>query len=119
MLGCSKQTILSNSSLANLVSFPSSNLPLNQMAGSWVSRFVAEAAPPQFVCVMRRRVSKILDTIIEEEREYASETNHSSSKMSMDISSSAAAASPATSPSCVLREVKKTLYRDQRWNSAQ
>ncbi|XXG68319.1 hypothetical protein AAC387_Pa06g1432 [Persea americana] len=39
------------------------------MASSCISRFITEVAPPQIVCVMRQRVYKILDTIVEEERD--------------------------------------------------
>ncbi|CAB4276495.1 unnamed protein product [Prunus armeniaca] len=41
------------------------------MANSRLARFITEVAPPQFVSVMRHRTSKVLDTINEEEREYA------------------------------------------------
>ncbi|XP_030553334.1 uncharacterized protein LOC115757293 [Rhodamnia argentea] len=39
------------------------------MANSRIARFVMEAAPPQFVSVMRHRTSQMLDTISEEERD--------------------------------------------------
>ncbi|XXG68326.1 hypothetical protein AAC387_Pa06g1438 [Persea americana] len=49
------------------------------MTSSCISRFITEVAPPQLVCVVRRRVSKILDTIAEEDRD-AGEDKPSSSK---------------------------------------
>ncbi|KAG1368395.1 hypothetical protein COCNU_14G008630 [Cocos nucifera] len=39
------------------------------MAKSQAYRFATEVAPPQMVSVVRRKVSRILDTIKEEERE--------------------------------------------------
>ncbi|CAI9292917.1 unnamed protein product [Lactuca saligna] len=39
------------------------------MASSRMARFVSEVAPPQFVSLMRRRTTKMLDTISEDERE--------------------------------------------------
>ncbi|ONI11049.1 hypothetical protein PRUPE_4G084800 [Prunus persica] len=47
------------------------------MANSRLARFITEVAPPQFVSVMRHRTSKVLDTIKEEEREYANTSNDS------------------------------------------
>ncbi|KAF5178677.1 hypothetical protein FRX31_031736 [Thalictrum thalictroides] len=37
------------------------------MANSRIKRFVLDVPPPQFVSLMRRRVSNKLDTIVEEE----------------------------------------------------
>ncbi|KAF8030975.1 hypothetical protein BT93_D0229 [Corymbia citriodora subsp. variegata] len=42
------------------------------MANSRIARFVMEAAPPQFVSVIRHRTSQMLDTISEEERDVGS-----------------------------------------------
>nr|GFB09431.1 hypothetical protein [Tanacetum cinerariifolium] len=42
-----------------------------------MARFVSEVAPPQFVSLMRRRRTKMLDTISEDEREFS--MNESSS----------------------------------------
>ncbi|KAK4343289.1 hypothetical protein RND71_036383 [Anisodus tanguticus] len=39
------------------------------MANVRIARFVSEAAPPQFVNVMRNRASKMLETIKEDDRE--------------------------------------------------
>nr|DAD33912.1 TPA_asm: hypothetical protein HUJ06_012763 [Nelumbo nucifera] len=39
------------------------------MASPRVARFVTEVAPPQVVCIMRKRTKKVLDTIVEEERD--------------------------------------------------
>ncbi|KAG9439765.1 hypothetical protein H6P81_019930 [Aristolochia fimbriata] len=60
------------------------------MAASFLSRFVSEAAPPQVISVMRRRVSKILDTIVEEDRTEVSELA-ASSKNSATAAAAAAA----------------------------
>ncbi|PWA54018.1 hypothetical protein CTI12_AA439790 [Artemisia annua] len=48
------------------------------MASSRMARFVSEVAPPQFVSLMRRRRTKMLDTISEDEREFS--MNESSSQ---------------------------------------
>ncbi|KAI3947843.1 hypothetical protein MKX01_034508 [Papaver californicum] len=64
------------------------------MATSRVGRFVMEVAPPQFVSVMQRRTSKMLDTIVEEDHRdvnFTTENNlslFSSSKFSSSSSSS-------------------------------
>ncbi|KVH89398.1 hypothetical protein Ccrd_008608 [Cynara cardunculus var. scolymus] len=41
------------------------------MASSRIARFVSEVAPPQFVSLMRHRMTKMLDTISEDEREVS------------------------------------------------
>ncbi|KAL8511856.1 hypothetical protein ACS0TY_018332 [Phlomoides rotata] len=56
------------------------------MANARLARFISEVAPPQLVSVMRRRGSKMLDTIHEEEREREATTK-------FPISHSAAASS--------------------------
>lgn len=48
------------------------------MASSRMARFVSEVAPPQFVSLMRRRRTKILDTISEDEREFSMNESSSS-----------------------------------------
>ncbi|KAI5670986.1 hypothetical protein M9H77_11350 [Catharanthus roseus] len=60
------------------------------MANARIARFVTEAAPPQFVSIMRQRASKMLDTIKEDEREFS--TNDiitSNAKLQLQASSSA------------------------------
>ncbi|KAK3432754.1 uncharacterized protein LOC104440768 [Eucalyptus grandis] len=64
------------------------------MANSRIARFVMEAAPPQFVSVMRHRSSQMLDTIKEEEREVGSSGPRSSPPKSQ--------ASRSPSPRCSL-----------------
>ncbi|KAL8534469.1 hypothetical protein ACS0TY_010472 [Phlomoides rotata] len=44
------------------------------MANVRLTRFITEVAPPQFVGVRRRRGSKMLDTIHEEERKVTTNT---------------------------------------------
>lgn len=51
------------------------------MSNARIARFVSEAAPPQFVNVMRNRASKMLETIKEDDRE-ANETLSISPKSS-------------------------------------
>ncbi|KAK6932168.1 hypothetical protein RJ641_001792 [Dillenia turbinata] len=41
------------------------------MANPRIANFITEAAPPQFISVVRRRASKMLDPIKEEEREVS------------------------------------------------
>ncbi|KAJ6893852.1 hypothetical protein NC652_027813 [Populus alba x Populus x berolinensis] len=41
------------------------------MANSRIAKFITEAAPPQYISVMRHRTSKMLDTISEEDRDVA------------------------------------------------
>jgi len=39
------------------------------MAKSYMARFIMEVAPPRIVSVKRKRVTKMLDTIVEEDKE--------------------------------------------------
>lgn len=48
------------------------------MANSRIARFVSEVAPPQYISVIRRRTSKMLDTIKEEERDASANDSHRS-----------------------------------------
>ncbi|KAL4627634.1 hypothetical protein ACB092_05G179200 [Castanea dentata] len=48
------------------------------MANSRIARFVSEVAPPQYISVIRRRTSKMLDTIKEEERDASANASHPS-----------------------------------------
>lgn len=48
------------------------------MANSRIARFVSEVAPPQYISVIRRRTSKMLDTIKEEERDASANDSHPS-----------------------------------------
>ncbi|KAL9391665.1 hypothetical protein Peur_015585 [Populus x canadensis] len=41
------------------------------MANSRIAKFITEAAPPQYINVIRHRASKLLDTISEEDRDVA------------------------------------------------
>ncbi|KAG1348186.1 hypothetical protein COCNU_06G020150 [Cocos nucifera] len=68
------------------------------MAKGQASRFVMEVAPPQLVSMVRRKVSRILDTIKEEEREAME--NFSSLKR--------------TPSSCFMRELDKSFSVDGR-----
>ncbi|KFK44845.1 hypothetical protein AALP_AA1G310000 [Arabis alpina] len=63
------------------------------MASSRLARFITEVAPPQFVTVMRRRTTKVLDTIKEEEREIGTDSIFSSKISSFPSSSSSVSTS--------------------------
>ncbi|CDP17467.1 unnamed protein product [Coffea canephora] len=52
------------------------------MANFRIARFVTEAAPPQFVQVMRQRATKMLDTIKEDEKEASMNDSHANVRMS-------------------------------------
>ncbi|OWM63852.1 hypothetical protein CDL15_Pgr006114 [Punica granatum] len=75
------------------------------MANSRLARFVMEAAPPQFVSVMRHRTTKMLDTISEEEtRGEFTSSDHSkslnrSSSFSQKNTSTLSSSAPSHSPS--------------------
>ncbi|KAJ6926961.1 hypothetical protein NC651_011148 [Populus alba x Populus x berolinensis] len=47
------------------------------MANSRIAKFITEAAPPQYINVIRHRASKLLDTISEEDRDVAASVNES------------------------------------------
>ncbi|PRQ29508.1 hypothetical protein RchiOBHm_Chr5g0014631 [Rosa chinensis] len=84
--------------ILKLSPFPSqssnqSRLRAKKMANARLARFITEAAPPQIVSVMRRRTSKVLDTITEEDREYASPND------SLNSSPKGSSALPSSSPS--------------------
>ncbi|GMH27702.1 hypothetical protein Nepgr_029545 [Nepenthes gracilis] len=64
------------------------------MASSRMARFATEVAPPQFVGVVRRRASKMLDTIHEEEREGSA-----SDYISTDPNTCSRASAPPLLPS--------------------
>ncbi|KAL6197427.1 hypothetical protein ACLB2K_033036 [Fragaria x ananassa] len=66
------------------------------MANARLARFITEVAPPQIVSVMRHRTAKVLDTITEEEREYAGPND---SLISSPKGSSSSASSSPSSPS--------------------
>nr|DAD37396.1 TPA_asm: hypothetical protein HUJ06_008037 [Nelumbo nucifera] len=76
------------------------------MANSRVARFVTEVAPPQFVCVMRQRTQKVLDTIAEEERD-AGGTNETQPLSSKSYSSPVSASS--SSSNYFLTEVQRSF----------
>nr|GFC39967.1 hypothetical protein [Tanacetum cinerariifolium] len=60
-----------------------------------MARFVSEVAPPQFVSLMRRRRTKMLDTISEDEREFS--INDQSSSLAYSAPSHQATTSSANS----------------------
>lgn len=71
-------------------------LQVKKMANARLARFITEVAPPQIVSVMRHRTAKVLDTITEEEREYAGPND---SLISSPKGSSSSASSSPSSPS--------------------
>ncbi|CAK8578351.1 unnamed protein product [Lathyrus sativus] len=88
------------------------------MANSRIAKFFMEVAPPQYTTVMRRRTSKMMETITEDDREISlSNSVISTPKSSSAISASSLAASACTSSSTnatvnsryFLKEVHRTL----------
>ena len=65
------------------------------MATSRIAKFITEAAPPQYISVMRHRASKMLDTINEEERDASSSNPVGTSPRSPPTSDRTSAASAA------------------------
>lgn len=76
------------------------------MANARIARFVTEVAPPQVVCVMRHRTSKVLDTINEEERDDSLVTSMSKAGSSLV---SPPATSSATGSNYFLKEMRRSL----------
>uniref|UniRef100_A0A2C9UFI4 Uncharacterized protein n=1 Tax=Manihot esculenta TaxID=3983 RepID=A0A2C9UFI4_MANES len=62
------------------------------MANPRLAKFILEVAPPQYIRVMSRRASKILDTINEEERDIVSPINSLASPRSPTSSATTIAA---------------------------
>ncbi|KAK3016192.1 hypothetical protein RJ639_006025 [Escallonia herrerae] len=80
------------------------------MANSRVARFITEAAPPQFVSVMRYRATKMLDTINEEERGCSANDSLALAPKSTSSSLSlATSSSNATNSKYLLKEFQITL----------
>ncbi|CAJ2629254.1 unnamed protein product [Trifolium pratense] len=88
------------------------------MANSRIARFFVEVAPPQYVTVMRRRTSKMMETITEEDHREISSIDSviSLPKSSSIISASSVAASTCASSTSTsvntryfLKEVHRTL----------
>ncbi|XP_022898862.1 uncharacterized protein LOC111412245 [Olea europaea var. sylvestris] len=82
------------------------------MANARIARFITEAAPPQFVNVMRHRASKMLDTIHEEEKE--SSTNDAKLLSPKNLSTSScctvsASSSETTNSKHFLHDVQRSL----------
>ncbi|KAK2384040.1 galactosyltransferase family protein [Trifolium repens] len=87
------------------------------MANSRIARFFMEVAPPQYVSVMRRRTSKMMETIAEEDREISSiDTSvislpKSSSTISACSSFGASACASSTNASVNTRYFLKEVHR--------
>ncbi|KAG6777687.1 hypothetical protein POTOM_017516 [Populus tomentosa] len=71
------------------------------MANSRIAKFITEAAPPQYINVIRHRASKLLDTISEEDRDVAaSDSSPMSPTSSTIVTTSATYVSAANSTGC-------------------
>ncbi|EEF42610.1 uncharacterized protein LOC8284058 [Ricinus communis] len=68
------------------------------MANSRIARFITEVAPPQYISVIRRRASKMLDTINEEERDVSPSNSLASAPTSPASASTNAASASAAAP---------------------
>ncbi|CAL5410164.1 unnamed protein product [Camellia sinensis] len=101
-----------SSSSSTLLSFLNSSISLNSlnksMANSRIARFVTEVAPPQIVSVMRRRASKMLDTINEEERDVSSNDSLSSSS---SFGPNSASSYNITESKYFLKEVQRSISK--------
>ncbi|KAI4297570.1 hypothetical protein L6164_037455 [Bauhinia variegata] len=69
------------------------------MANSRIARFFMEAAPPQYVSVMRQRTRKMLDTINEDDREISQNSSLNSSPKGSSASKFLAPSSVSASTS--------------------
>ncbi|KAF3449974.1 hypothetical protein FNV43_RR06639 [Rhamnella rubrinervis] len=78
------------------------------MANARIARFITEAAPPQFVSVMRRRTSKVLDTINEEERDDSHMTSMSKGSSPASLQAKFSSSS-ASSSNYFLKEMRRSF----------
>ncbi|KAJ6416813.1 hypothetical protein OIU84_002651 [Salix udensis] len=80
------------------------------MANSRIAKFITEAAPPQYISVMRHRTSKMLDTISEEDRDAAaSDPFPMSPASSSTIVTTSAAPVPAKNSTFFLKRIQKSF----------
>ncbi|CAK8578355.1 unnamed protein product [Lathyrus sativus] len=77
------------------------------MANSRIARFFMEVAPPQYVSVMRRRTTKMMETITEEDREISL----NDSVISASSPSASACASSSTNATVNTRFFLKEVHR--------
>ncbi|KAG6594447.1 hypothetical protein SDJN03_11000, partial [Cucurbita argyrosperma subsp. sororia] len=78
------------------------------MANSRIARFVTEVAPPQIISVMRRRTSKVLDTISEEERD-CSKYEYPASPISPSPSTTPAPATVSANSRYFVRNINRSF----------
>ncbi|CAK9321225.1 unnamed protein product [Citrullus colocynthis] len=84
---------------------PTSNSP-KKMANSRIARFITEVAPPQIISVMRRRTSKVLDTISEEEKECSKNEYTAASPRSLTSSNTPAAMAVGANSMYFVRNIR-------------
>ncbi|KAI4300028.1 hypothetical protein L6164_033447 [Bauhinia variegata] len=72
------------------------------MANSRIARFFVEAAPPQYVTVMRQRTRKMLDTIREDDREISPNDSLNSSPKGLSAAASLVSSSASASTSIAI-----------------
>ncbi|KAJ6770060.1 hypothetical protein OIU79_020835 [Salix purpurea] len=79
------------------------------MANSRIAKFITEAAPPQYISVMRHRTSKMLDTISEEDRDAAASDPFPKSPASSTIVTTSAAPVPAKNSTFFVKRIQKSF----------
>ncbi|KAF9672517.1 hypothetical protein SADUNF_Sadunf11G0050500 [Salix dunnii] len=79
------------------------------MASSRIAKFITEAAPPQYISVMRRRTSKMLDTISEEDRDAAASDPFPMSTASSTIVTASATPVAAKNSSFFLKGIQRSF----------
>ncbi|KAJ4848873.1 hypothetical protein Tsubulata_042835 [Turnera subulata] len=84
------------------------------MANSRIAKFILEVAPPQYINVMRHRTSKMMDTIVEDDREVSANDplasapkSTSSARVSSSVSANSVA---ATDSKYFFRGIERTLF---------
>ncbi|CAK7350173.1 unnamed protein product [Dovyalis caffra] len=79
------------------------------MANSRIAKFITEAAPPQYINVIRHRASKMLDTISEEDRDVVgSDSSLKSPTSSTNVTASATSVA-ATNSSYFLKGIRRSF----------
>ncbi|KAA0052524.1 hypothetical protein E5676_scaffold255G009220 [Cucumis melo var. makuwa] len=81
------------------------------MANSRIARFVTEVAPPQIISVMRRRTSKVLDTISEEDRECNKNEYPAAPQRSLSSSSTSASMAVGANSMYFVRNISRPFSK--------
>ncbi|KAJ4826679.1 hypothetical protein Tsubulata_001569 [Turnera subulata] len=92
------------------------------MANSRMAKFIMDVAPPQYICVMRHRTSKMLDTIKEDDREVSASDSLTSPKLPTSstgttIGAATAAAAASNSSKYFFIGVQRSFQSSRKENS--